>query len=137
MNFGLMDWRETFLSANGRLARTPFLIAAAILLAIVALYQGVVHDDTAQWLTGWLIYLPALFCGVCVVSKRLHDRGRSGWWAALVLTALLALWPHPDGFFGPLFLLVAIWAVVELCVMPGEQGANRFGPNPLAEASGA
>jgi uncharacterized membrane protein YhaH (DUF805 family) len=137
MNFGLMDLRETFLSAGGRLARTPFLIAAAILISVVALYQGVVHDDTAQWLTGGLVYIPALFCGVCIVSKRLHDRGRSGWWAALVLTALVALWPHPDGFFGLLFILVAIWAVVELGVMPGEQGANRYGPNPLAEAASA
>ena len=80
MNFGLMDWRETFFSASGRLARAPFLIATAILMAVVALYQGIVHDDTAHWLTGWFVYLPALFCGVCIVSKRLHDRGRSGWW---------------------------------------------------------
>ena len=137
MNLGLMDWRETFLSASGRMARGPFLIAATILIALVALYQGIVHDDTAQWLTGWFIYLPALFCGVCIVSKRLHDRGRSGWWAALVVTALVALWPHPDGFFGLLFVVVAIWAVVELGVMPGEQGANRYGPNPLAEVAGA
>ena len=132
-----MDWRETFLSANGRLARTPFLVAAAILLAIVVFYQGVVHDDTAQWLTGWFVYFPAMFCGVCVVSKRLHDRGRSGWWAALVLTTVVALWPRPGGLFGPFFLLAGVWAVVELCVMAGEQGANRYGPNPLAEAVGA
>lgn len=137
MNFGLMDWRETFLSASGRLARTPFLVAAGVLAAVVALYQGVVHDDAAQWLTGWLIYPPALFCGVCIVSKRLHDRGRSGWWAALVIAALVALWPHPDGFFGLAFVLVAIWAVVELGVMPGEQGANRYGPNPMSDALGA
>ena len=137
MNFGLMDWRETFLSASGRLARTPFLIAAAMLIAVVALYQGVVHDDTAQWLTGWFVYVPALFCGVCIVSKRLHDRGRSGWWSALVMTALVALWPHPNGLFGFLFVIVAVWSVIELGVMPGEQGANRFGPNPIADMAAA
>ena len=92
---------------------------------------------TAQWLTGWFVYFPAMFCGVCVVSKRLHDRGRSGWWAALVLTTVVALWPRPGGLFGPFFLLAGVWAVVELCVMAGEQGANRYGPNPLAEAVGA
>ena len=32
-----------------------------------------------------------------------------------------------------LLLLVAllVWAIVELGVLAGEQGANRFGPNPL------
>ncbi len=128
MNFGRI---ETFLSASGRLARGPFIVASLILIGIVVLYQAVV-GDVAQWLTGWIIYIPALYCGACIVSKRLHDRGRSGWWAALVLLALVALWPHPMGFFGFLFLLVGIWAVVELAVMPGEQGANRFGANPLA-----
>jgi uncharacterized membrane protein YhaH (DUF805 family) len=134
MNFGLGDWRDTFLSASGRLARAPFYVAAAILIAAVALYQSVAHDTAEWWLGGLVVYLPALFCGVCIVSKRMHDRGRSGWWAALVMMALVALWPTPNGFFGPLFLIAAIWAVVELFVMPGEQGANRYGVNPLAAA---
>jgi uncharacterized membrane protein YhaH (DUF805 family) len=86
----------------------------------------------AQWLTGWIIYIPALYCGACIVSKRLHDRGRSGWWAALVLFALVAVWPHPRGFGSFLFSLILIWAAVELGVMQSEAGANRFGPSPLA-----
>ena len=39
------------------------------------------------WLTGWFVYPPVLFVAACVTSKRLHDRGRSGWWAGLVLLA--------------------------------------------------
>ena len=55
--------------------------------------------------------------------------------AAVILTALVATWPVPIGFFDFLFMLVVIWAVVELGVMGGEQGANRFGPNPLRAAT--
>ena len=43
----------------------------------------------------------------------------------------VAVWPRPEGFFDFLFVLVLIWALVELGVMAGEPGANRFGPNPL------
>ena len=71
------------------------------------------------------------FSGCCVLSKRLHDRGRSGWWAALILFAIVAVWPRPDNFFDFIFALVLAWAAVELGAMPGELGANRYGANPL------
>ncbi|WP_297508664.1 DUF805 domain-containing protein [uncultured Caulobacter sp.] len=124
------EWAELFLSSNGRLARTPFLIASAVLLGVAVLYEAIA-GDTLHWLTGWLVYPALLFSGACVLSKRLHDRGRSGWWSLLILMAVIAVWPRPDHFLDFLFSLVLIWAVVELGVMGGEQGANRYGPNPL------
>ena len=133
---GQADWRELFFSSAGRLSRTPFLIVVGLLIAVTAVYQGVV-DDTVHWLTGWFIYPPVLFISACVISKRLHDRGRSGWWAGLVLLAFVVVWPHPHGFFDLLFLLVLVWAVVELGVMPGEQGANRYGVNPVRAGASA
>jgi uncharacterized membrane protein YhaH (DUF805 family) len=45
------------------------------------------------------------------------------------------VWPRPYGFFDFLFAIALIWAVVELGLMSGEQGANRFGPNPLRFAA--
>lgn len=125
-----MDWSELFFSGAGRAPRAPSLIAAALLLAIAALYEAIV-GPTLHWITGFFVYLPLFFCGACVLSKRLHDRGRSGWWAALILVAIVAIWPRPDSFFDFLFALVLIWAAVELGAMPGEAGTNRYGPNPL------
>jgi uncharacterized membrane protein YhaH (DUF805 family) len=133
---GQVDWGTLFFSASGRLSRTPFLIAAAILFGIAVVYEAAAGDKvTLHWLTGWFVYPALFYCGACVLSKRLHDRGRSGWIAAVILTALVATWPVPIGFFDFLFMLVVIWAVVELGVMGGEQGANRFGPNPLRAAA--
>ena len=125
-----MDCSELFFSAAGRAPRGPSLIAAAVLLAIAALYEALV-GRTSHWITGFVVYLPLFFSGACVLSKRLHDRGRSGWWAALILVAIVAIWPRPDSFFDFLFALVLIWAGIELGAMPGEPGANRYGPNPL------
>ncbi|MDG2522989.1 DUF805 domain-containing protein [Caulobacter segnis] len=125
-----IDWTDLFLSSTGRLARGPFLLAIGLLIGATAIYEAVV-GPTLHWLTGWFIYPGLLFCGACVLSKRLHDRGRSGWWAALILIAFVAAWPYPTRFFDFLFCLVLLWSVIELGVMPGEQGANRFGPNPL------
>jgi uncharacterized membrane protein YhaH (DUF805 family) len=126
---GQLDWVELFFSSAGRLARGPFLIAAAVLLVILALYEAIT-GPTLRLLTGWLMYPGLLFAAACVLSKRLHDRGRTGWLAAVVLVAIVAVWPAPAGFFDFVFSMVIIWAIVELGVLPGEQGANRYGPNP-------
>jgi uncharacterized membrane protein YhaH (DUF805 family) len=124
---GRIDWAELFLSATGRLARTPFVIAAVAVIGLIALYEAVVHT-TLHWLTGWFVYPAVIYAGACLLSKRLHDRGRSGWWAAPIIVALIAVWPRPEGFLDFLFGLIVVWAVVELGVMGGERGANRFGP---------
>jgi uncharacterized membrane protein YhaH (DUF805 family) len=86
---------------------------------------------TIHLLTGWLVYPPLLFFATCLLSKRLHDRGRSGWWAALILLSLVAVWPTPTHVLDFLFAGIVLWAIIELGAMPGEQGANRYGPNPL------
>lgn len=123
-------WGDLFFTATGRLSRTPFLIASAILIGLVSVYEAVVPAPV-HWMTGWFVYPALIYCGACVLSKRLHDRGRTGWLAALILFALVAVWPQPVGLFDFLFSIVIAWAVVELGVMPGELGANRFGVNPL------
>ncbi|HXA37755.1 MAG TPA: DUF805 domain-containing protein [Phenylobacterium sp.] len=130
---GQIDWSEVFFSADGRAARMPSLIAAFALLMIAVVYEAIA-GTTLHWITGWFVYPPLFYCGACVLSKRLHDRGRSGWWAALVLTSVVAVWPQPNSFFDFAFTLVLVWAGVELGAMPGEAGANRYGPNPLGPA---
>ena len=127
---GRSAWAELFLSADGRLARAPFLIVAAILLVAAVLYEAIV-PETLVILTGWAVYPALLFCGACVLAKRLHDRGKSGWWAALILVSLVAVWPTPKHFLDFIFAAVVVWAIVELGVMGGEQGANRYGVPPL------
>lgn len=125
-----MNWAELFFSAGGRASRGPSLIAAAVLVTLAALYEAAM-GPTLHWITGWFVYPALIYSGACVLSKRLHDRGRSGWWAVLVLLAVVAVWPRPESFFDFLFVLVLLWALVELGVMGGEPGANRYGPNPL------
>ncbi|MFZ5669967.1 MAG: DUF805 domain-containing protein [Pseudomonadota bacterium] len=131
---GQIDWVELFFSSTGRVARAPFLIATAVLVALAALYEAAV-GPTLHWLTGWIVYPCLLFSAACVLSKRLHDRGRSGWLAGVIILALIVVWPVPTGFLDFAFSLAILWAAVELGVMAGEQGANRYGPNPTRAAA--
>jgi len=99
-----------------------FLALAALLLALTLVYRRML--PTPGW-TGWLVYPVLLFSGACVLCKRLHDRGRAGWWAGLVLLALgTASWPTHYGWQAAVLLI----AVVDLGFWPGRKRANRFGP---------
>ena len=57
--------------------------------------------------------LALLLPGLAVSARRLHDGGRSGWWLLIGLVPLVGV------------ILLIIWYVGR-----GEDGPNRFGPDP-------
>src|SRR5436190_5173645 len=120
---GTLDLRELFFSADGRCARTPFWLGAIVLLLLLGLYEAV-DSVTLHWATFWFVYPLLIYPGACVLSKRLHDRGRSGWFAAPVIAAIMSVTSFPFSFFDFPWMLVLIWAAIELGLMPGEQGSN-------------
>jgi uncharacterized membrane protein YhaH (DUF805 family) len=77
-----------------------------------------------------VVYPLLLFPTACILSKRLHDRGRRGWWAFLVVWALVEAWPRPVSAFGYAALFVLAVTFLDLGLLPGQAGQNRFGPNP-------
>lgn len=129
-----IDWRELFASPIGRCPRGKFWFAAGSLLILAAIYEAIA-GPTMKLVTFWFVYPALLASGACVVSKRLHDRGRSGWWAALVLLGLVLIWREPNAARLLLAFPIMVWSSVELGLLPGEQGANRFGPSPVIAAA--
>lgn len=67
-----MDWKNLFLSADGRIGRQTFWIGIAILFG-ANIVLGFIP------IIGQFIGLALIYCSVCVYSKRLHDMGKSGW----------------------------------------------------------
>ena len=124
-----IDWRTLFASPIGRCPRPRFWLAAASLFIVAALYEAV-SDETVKLATFWFVYPALLASAACVASKRLHDRGKSGWWAALVLIGVALIWRAPNAARLLLATPILVWSAVELILLQGEEGANRFGPNP-------
>ena len=93
------------------------------LLAALWLYDRWIGGE-ARLFTGWAFAAAILFSGCCLVSRRLHDLGWAGWWTALYFALFPWAWPHPAGWAGVAFGLLAL----PLCVLPGERAPNRFGP---------
>jgi len=60
-----------------------------------------------------LLYSLAILCpGVGVTIRRLHDTGRSGWWALIALVPLVGL------------------VLLYFMAIEGDKGANAYGPDP-------
>ena len=84
-----------------------------------------------------VVYIPMMVSGFMVGIKRLHDRDKSGWWLLVFYVlpgalnaigeTLAAGW-----IFSLASFAVSIWALVELGVLRGTTGPNRYGPDPLA-----
>ena len=120
---------KLFFSGVGRIGRLRFLLGSAVLIVIFDLYERLSPD--VHWIVGWVFWPVWLAAACCVVSKRLHDRSRAGWWSGLVLLAFAQVWPWPQGW-GEIWLIVLVWAGFDLGVAGGAKGDNRFGPPPGA-----
>jgi uncharacterized membrane protein YhaH (DUF805 family) len=72
--------------------------------------------------------------------QRLHDRNRSGWWAALLLAPWVGYWIgaaaerfHPGSFdtmarIIGVALIPCLWLLIEVGFRRGTRGKNRYGP---------
>ena len=131
---------DLFLNSTGRVGRFRFVLGAACLIGAWAV------ADLLLPIPGWLHALVAAalgYCGFCVLSQRLHDRGRSGWWSGLILAAFALAWPP---LLTPLPLTplsgvaTAALALIafDLAVLPGQKAFNRYGAAPgVQRQSGA
>ena len=107
---------------EGRARRKEYWIFALI-SALILIFLSLIDE-----MTGWkvwdegvlsLVYSIAVFVPtLAVLVRRLHDTDSSGWWVLIALIPLV----------GAIVLLVFL-------VLKGNEGDNRFGPDPKAETA--
>lgn len=89
--------------------------------------------------TAAFILVCLLWPTAAVTIKRLHDRGKSGLWALLMILAWMLLagnwsmlpgvWQWGVGRFIPTLIIVMM--LIDLGAFIGTQGANKFGKETL------
>jgi uncharacterized membrane protein YhaH (DUF805 family) len=123
-------------------AAASVIAAAAIWLFILIAAVQLDSEDEASLLGSTLagfLLIALTVSGLAVTVKRFHDRGKSGWWvvpalALLAFGAMIAISsgnPSDPDILGVFIMLAAlVWMVVDLGVLSGNAGANRFGDEP-------
>ncbi|MDP8997367.1 MAG: DUF805 domain-containing protein [Pseudomonadota bacterium] len=137
-----MDWKNLYLSMEGRTNRQPFWLGIVVLVIVTWILEFILFTAfgvslipsmdpnadpaaaaaAASAMMGKMavpliiLALLILWPNLCLYAKRWHDRDKSGWWTLIMFVPLIG----------------SIWLLVELGFLRGTPGPNRFGPDPLA-----
>jgi uncharacterized membrane protein YhaH (DUF805 family) len=172
-----MDWAWLswlLFSFKGRIQRLYFWLTSLVVGVVTSMVSSTLESVAQSFGFGFIdpdiqAFEPSVLLGgllsvvgvlnvwinFALAAKRLHDRGRSGWWLlAPTLTLLIAIafafvtFSRPAGerepwnTIGIIFVFgtaaLGLWLFFEIGFFRGAHGPNRFGPDPLAaDQSGA
>lgn len=104
-------FKQLYLSPRGRCSRQFYWLFGVLPFVVIGVVLGVLH-------IGLVVAVPiVLLCiwpSLAMQAKRWHDLNLSGWWAVLGLVPLLNY-----------------VVIVGVGLVPGTEGPNPFGPDPI------
>ncbi|ATA20018.1 uncharacterized membrane protein YhaH (DUF805 family) [Gibbsiella quercinecans] len=131
-----MSLQQWCFSFKGRIGRRDFWIWIAIWCVLMALAFTLANYSLVAIQSVAFFIVALLWPTAAVLVKRLHDRGKAGGWALLLILAwvlaagnwhmLAPLWQWGVGRFIPAVIFVMM--LVDLGAFVGTPGNNRFGP---------
>ena len=121
-----MNIKESFISVfvnwknfSGRACRSEFwyfclsVFLIAILLELVEVVSGIFNEEIGYGLLSLLFQIIVIIPSISVTSRRLQDRGISGWWQLSYL------------------IIIGLPVITILCMLPAKEDENKWGKNPL------
>ena len=130
---------------DGRINRLHFFLGFLAFVAVVGFLSGIAEDATAgtgdigRYVAFVFIVGSGIWMHSAVIIKRLHDRDKPAPWYLVYGAAPLGLfilaiycWTVRAMEVASLLFVLSfiglIWAIVELGILRGTPGPNRFGP---------
>ncbi len=145
-----MDFKYLYTSFDGRINRAKYW-AGVVILAIVSIVLGLIIGavfgaSTLGAILVTLVTLALFYPGYAVAAKRFQDRDKPGVTALyglvpVLIASLLQAFglagtpnaPNALGWICNLVTMgVGLWFLIELGILKGTPGPNRFGGDPLA-----
>lgn len=113
-----IDWKHLLFDFDGRINRGKFWLGAVVLWAVstLILFIAIAVSNNVLWTVLAITYIAIIWVGLAISIKRWHDRGKSGWWVLIGFVPLIG----------------GLWALIETGFLPGTDGPNEYGPDPLA-----
>jgi uncharacterized membrane protein YhaH (DUF805 family) len=111
---------EGLFKFSGRRNRKSYVLFALLLTVVLCAIWGIAitlaagNEEYTMLVVAGLATIPLAISGWAVAAQRCRDFGWTGW------AVLLTLVPYLGGLFG-----------IAIVFIPGNVGANRYGPDPL------
>jgi uncharacterized membrane protein YhaH (DUF805 family) len=151
MEWALMPFRK-YATFSGRARRKEYwlfallVLVVSLVLSVIEAAAGLADEETAYGPLSGLWSLVVFIPSLAVAVRRLHDLDRTGWWiiaplaAGLVYVAGIVLIFTDNAVTGGalagvgfVVMMIAVILLLVFMVLPGTNGPNRFGPDPLRE----
>ena len=123
-----MNIKESFISVftnwsnfSGRACRSEYwyfylsVILIALILGFVEGYIGIFNEEMGYGPLTALFQIIIIIPSISVISRRLQDRGISGWWQLSYFT------------------IIGIFVIIILLMLPAKEDENKWGRNPLLD----
>ena len=123
-----MNIKESFISVftnwknfHGRACRSEYwyfvlsVSLIAFVLGFVEVFLGIFNEEIGYGPFSALFQIITFIPSVSVTSRRLQDRGISGWWQLSYIT------------------IVGIFVILILNMLPAKEEENKWGRNPLLD----
>ena len=121
-----MNIKESFISVfknwsnfSGRACRSEYwyfylsVILIAAIMGFVEGYIGIFNEEMGYGPFTALFQIIIIIPSISVTSRRLQDRGISGWWQLSYFT------------------IIGIFVIIILLMLPAKEDENKWGRNPL------
>ena len=121
-----MSMKESFISVfknwrnfSSRACRSEYwfyvlsIFLIAFVIAIVETLLGVFNEEIGYGPLSFLFQIITIIPSISVTSRRLQDRGISGWWQLSYI------------------LIIPIFVIFILLMLPAKEDENKWGRNPL------
>ena len=123
-----MNMKQSFISVfsnwnnfSGRACRSEYwyfllsVILVAFILTIFEVLLGIYSTEIGYGPLSLIFQIIVIIPSISLTSRRLQDRGISGWWQLLQLT------------------IIAIPILIIIYMLPAKEDENKWGRNPLLD----
>lgn len=107
---------KNYVNFETRASRSEYWYWTLFVIIFNTVFGGI-WGNAALGLVGAIFALVTFVPNISISVRRLHDLGKSGWWLLLLLIPIVGL------------VVILYWAC-----LPGDDGDNRFGSNPIDPA---
>ncbi len=123
-----MNIKESFISVftnwsnfSGRACRSEYWYfylsvgLIALFLSLLEIAAGIFSEEFGYGPFSALFQIIVIIPSISVTSRRLQDRGISGWWQLSYIT------------------IIGIFVIIILLMLPAKEDENKWGRNPLLD----